>query len=47
VYHEQRGCFTEVAHGGIGLPLAHAGIRRHVSDVMSARINLVMTPRGR
>jgi len=47
LYHEQRGCFTEVAHGGIGLPLAHAGIRRHVSDVMSARINLVMTPRGR
>ena len=41
LYHEQRGCFTEIISGGIGMPFAHASIRRTVHDVMSARVNQV------
>jgi len=41
LYHEQRGCFSELTSGGVALPFAHASIRRHVSEVMQARINHV------
>jgi len=41
LYHEQRGSFTEITCGGFRLPFAHTAIRRHVSEVMHARLNQV------
>ena len=38
LYLEQRGSFTEVDSGGIGLPFAHATLRKYVEGLMNKQM---------
>lgn len=47
LYCEQRGSFTEVGCGGVGLPFVHASIRKKVGEMMRNELNTIMaTPRA-
>lgn len=41
LYHSQRGSYTEVASGGVGIPFAHSSMRRNVAKMMNERLNYV------